>query len=200
MVEGAGRRCFGVRRCRGVSQAGRDEVVQAWERGFVAEMDTTALGWAVQRTGAGREKAGEPVDPHAGIVFHARRGAWVEKGAADGDCVCDGRGNAARAGGDPEAGDPVLAKTPPEPVELVSRIFTRESAERIFAQCCKVGCRDQRSGGQRCRRSVLFRRRLTWVDSRECWEFWPCCWRRGWARPIADTSAGARLRGGWACR
>ena len=55
-------------------------VVEAWESGYVAEMDTTALGWAVQRTGAGREKAGEPVDPHAGILFHARRGARVERG------------------------------------------------------------------------------------------------------------------------
>jgi hypothetical protein len=43
-------------------------------------MDTTKIGWAVQRTGAGREKAGEPVDPHAGIEFHARRGARVEEG------------------------------------------------------------------------------------------------------------------------
>ena len=59
---------------------GATEVVEAWESGYVAEMDTTALGWAVQRTGAGREKAGEPVDPHAGILFHARRGAKVEKG------------------------------------------------------------------------------------------------------------------------
>src|SRR5580704_3879648 len=54
--------------------------VDAWESGYVSEMDTTALGWAVQRTGAGREKAGEPVDPHAGIEFHARRGARVERG------------------------------------------------------------------------------------------------------------------------
>ncbi len=59
---------------------GATQVVKAWESGFVAEMDTTALGWAVQRTGAGREKAGEPVDPHAGIVFHARRGAEVKRG------------------------------------------------------------------------------------------------------------------------
>ena len=59
---------------------GATVVVDAWESGFVAEMDTTALGWAVQRTGAGREKAGEPVDPHAGILFHARRGARVERG------------------------------------------------------------------------------------------------------------------------
>ena len=55
-------------------------VLAAWESGFIAEMDTTAIGWAVQRTGAGREKAGEPVDPHAGIEFHAKRGAHIEKG------------------------------------------------------------------------------------------------------------------------
>ena len=55
-------------------------MLDAWESGFVSEMDTTALGWAVQRLGAGREKAGEPVDPHAGIAFHARRGARVERG------------------------------------------------------------------------------------------------------------------------
>ncbi|MGB6727498.1 MAG: thymidine phosphorylase [Terracidiphilus sp.] len=55
-------------------------VVEAWESGIITSMDTTALGWAVQRTGAGREKAGEPVDPHAGIVFHARRSAYVEAG------------------------------------------------------------------------------------------------------------------------
>ena len=59
---------------------GATEVVEAWDSGYVAEMDTTALGWAVQRTGAGREKAGEPVDPHAGILFHARRGVRVEQG------------------------------------------------------------------------------------------------------------------------
>ena len=59
---------------------GATQVLEAWESGYISEMDTTALGWAVQRTGAGREKAGEPVDPHAGIDFHARRGARVEKG------------------------------------------------------------------------------------------------------------------------
>jgi len=59
---------------------GETAVVEAWESGYVSTMDTTKIGWAVQRTGAGREKAGEPVDAHAGIVFHARRGARVERG------------------------------------------------------------------------------------------------------------------------
>ena len=62
-------------------------MVEAWESGFVAEMDTTALGWAVQRTGAGREKAGEPVDPHAGILFHARRGAGSRKDSRSRRCT-----------------------------------------------------------------------------------------------------------------
>jgi thymidine phosphorylase len=48
---------------------GATQELEAWETGFISAMDTTEIGWAVQRTGAGREKAGEPVDPHAGIEF-----------------------------------------------------------------------------------------------------------------------------------
>ena len=98
----------------------------------MAEMDTTALGWAVQRTGAGRERAGEPVDPHAGILFHARRGARVEQGrlfatiyATDAE----------------KLSEPVeilkeaihFSKTPPQAVvPLVSRIITHENAENFL--------------------------------------------------------------------
>jgi len=64
----------------GFHKPGATCVVEAWQSGYVSDMDTTALGWAVQRTGAGREKAGEPVDPHAGIEFYARRGARIERG------------------------------------------------------------------------------------------------------------------------
>jgi len=107
---------------------GATEIVAAWESGFVAEMDTTALGWAVQRTGAGREKAGEPVDPHAGILFHARRGAKVERGEPLATVYAT----------KPELlAEPVailkkairFAKSPPEPVPLVGRVFTKENAE-----------------------------------------------------------------------
>ena len=59
---------------------GATQVLEAWQSGFISAMNTTEIGWAVQRTGAGRDKAGEPVDPHAGIHFHARRGARVQKG------------------------------------------------------------------------------------------------------------------------
>jgi pyrimidine-nucleoside phosphorylase len=107
---------------------GATELLTAWESGYIAEMDTTKIGWAVQRLGAGREKAGEPVDPHAGILFHARRGAHVEQGQPIATLY------ATNAGLLPE---PIallqeailIADTPPAPVQLVGRIFTRETAE-----------------------------------------------------------------------
>jgi pyrimidine-nucleoside phosphorylase len=113
---------------------GATRVVEAWQGGVIASMDTTALGWAVQRTGAGREKAGEPVDPHAGIVFHARRGAHVEAGEpvatiyATNEAMLD----------EPEAilrSAIHLSKDLPHAaaVPLVSRIVTRENAEEFLS-------------------------------------------------------------------
>ena len=110
---------------------GATQVVEAWESGFVAEMDTTALGWAVQRTGAGREKAGEPVDPHAGILFHARRGAHVERGEPFATLYATA----------PELlAEPIailkqairFSNTAPNPVPLVGCVFTREAAEKYL--------------------------------------------------------------------
>jgi pyrimidine-nucleoside phosphorylase len=107
---------------------GATQVLHAWESGYIAEMDTTKIGWAVQRTGAGREKAGEPVDPHAGILFHARRGARIEKGKPIATLYATNEAMLA---------EPIellkqairIAQEPPAPVELVGRIFTRENAE-----------------------------------------------------------------------
>ena len=108
---------------------GASTVLNAWENGFVAEMDTTKLGWAVQRTGAGREKAGEPVDAHAGILFHARRGARVEIGQPFATLY---------ATNDEMLAEPIelikeavrFSAGAPKPVPLVSKIFTKESAEK----------------------------------------------------------------------
>ncbi len=111
---------------------GATVVVDAWESGFVAEMDTTALGWAVQRAGAGREKAEEPVDPHAGILFHARRGARVERGQPLATIYATRPERLA---------EPVailkqairFSKSPPRAVvPLVSRIFARDAAEKYL--------------------------------------------------------------------
>jgi pyrimidine-nucleoside phosphorylase len=116
----------------GTHKPGATQVFVAWESGYIADMDTTAIGWAVQRLGAGREKAGEPVDPHAGIDFHARRGAPVEQGQPLATLY------ATTAALLPE---PLallrqairISPDFPEPVSLVSRIFTRETAETYLA-------------------------------------------------------------------
>jgi len=110
---------------------GATKVVEAWESGFVAEMDTTALGWAVQRTGAGREKAGEPVDPHAGILFHARRGARVERG----EPLATIYATTAAQLAEPEEilrKAIIISKSPPHAVPLVGRVFTRDEAEKFL--------------------------------------------------------------------
>ena len=107
---------------------GATQVLEAWETGFISEMDTTKIGWAVQRLGAGREKAGEPVDPHAGILFHARRGAHIEQGQPIATLYATRPALLA---------EPIallreaitIAGTPPLDVPLVSRVFTRENAE-----------------------------------------------------------------------
>jgi pyrimidine-nucleoside phosphorylase len=112
----------------GFHSPGATQVVSAWESGFISTMDTTALGWAVQRTGAGREKASEPVDPHAGIDFHARRGAHLEKGQPLATLYATNPVLLA----EPEEilhQAIVFSPAPPQGLPLVSRIFTRESAE-----------------------------------------------------------------------
>lgn len=107
---------------------GATMVLEAWGDGYVAELDTMELGWAVQRLGAGRERAGEPVDPHAGIEFHARRGARVTKGqpfatlyATNETMLAEPLDRIKRA--------VTLSDEPPEEVPLVSHIFARENAE-----------------------------------------------------------------------
>jgi pyrimidine-nucleoside phosphorylase len=109
-------------------QPGATQVVEAWESGYVAEMDTTALGWAVQRTGAGREKAGEVVDPHAGIEFHARRGAHIEKGQPLATLYATNASLLAEPAALLRQAIPI-SPAPTAPVALISRIFTRETAE-----------------------------------------------------------------------
>ena len=107
--------------------------LESWEDGYVAELDTMELGWAVQRLGAGRERAGEPVDPHAGIEFHARRGARVERGqpfatlyATNETLLAEPLERIKRA--------VTISEEPPEAVPLVSHIFARENAERYLRE------------------------------------------------------------------
>ena len=48
--------------------------------GYFVSADCTKIGWAVQRLGAGRERAGEPVEPHAGLAMHVKLGDPVQAG------------------------------------------------------------------------------------------------------------------------
>ena len=117
----------------GFHSPGATHVLEAWQSGYIAEMDTTAVGMAVQRLGAGREKAGEPVDPHAGILFDARRGARVEKGQP----IATLYATSAVLLAEPLAtlqGAIHISATPPGTVPLVSRVFTLENAEEYLRE------------------------------------------------------------------
>jgi len=131
-------------------------VLSAWETGFIAEMDTAAIGWAVQRTGAGREakeesevpsesRGWDPVDPHAGIMFHARRGARVEKGQPIATLYATSEAQMEEAEARLRAAIRISEGPQAAPPPLVSRIFDRESAEAYLANPVKVkktGTRD----------------------------------------------------------
>jgi len=53
---------------------------RAGRSGYFVAADCTKAGWAVQRLGAGREKAGELVEAHAGLAMHVKLGAKIEAG------------------------------------------------------------------------------------------------------------------------
>jgi pyrimidine-nucleoside phosphorylase len=107
---------------------GATRVLKCWKTGYIAGMDTMELGWAVQRLGAGRMKAGEPVDPHAGIEFHARRGAHVERGQPFATLYATNEGLLAEPI-DRIKEAIVFSDESPEEVPLVSHVFARENAE-----------------------------------------------------------------------
>ena len=54
--------------------------IRADRSGYFTAADCTKIGWAVQRLGAGRERAGEPVEAHAGLAMHVKLGARIEAG------------------------------------------------------------------------------------------------------------------------
>jgi pyrimidine-nucleoside phosphorylase len=110
---------------------GATQVFNAWATGFIAEMDTTKIGWAVQRTGAGRERAGEPVDPHAGILFHACRGANVNQGQPIATLYAT-TSALLREPTELLKQAITISTTPPHAVPLVTRIFTHETAENYL--------------------------------------------------------------------
>ncbi|KAA6459836.1 thymidine phosphorylase [Acidobacteria bacterium AB60] len=135
------------------------EVLAAWESGFIAEMDTTAIGWAVQRTGAGREARDssatpaeslgwEPVDPHAGIMFHGRRGARVMRGEPLATLYATSGPQMEEAMARLKAAIRI-AREAPQPVPLVAGVFDRESARAFLENPVKVDKTGNRKTGNR---------------------------------------------------
>ncbi|HEY1897125.1 MAG TPA: thymidine phosphorylase [Terracidiphilus sp.] len=123
-------------------------VLNAWDTGYIAAMDTTTIGWAVQRTGAGREPADdseapreslgwEPVDPHAGIIFHARRGDRIEKGQPLATLYATTPEQLAESIDLLERAVRISPK-PPRAVPLIQRVFTRKNAEAYLGDAVKV--------------------------------------------------------------
>jgi pyrimidine-nucleoside phosphorylase len=114
------------------------DVLNAWSAGYIAEMDTTAVGWAVQRTGAGRERAGEPVDAHAGILFHARVGAHVGEGQAVATLYASSREQLAEAKELLREAIRIDESAPLKLPALIQQVLTRPYAEAYLADADKV--------------------------------------------------------------
>lgn len=117
---------------------GATRIVEAWQSGYVAAMDTTALGWAVQRTGAGREKPGEKVDPHAGILFHARRGMRVEQGQPFATLFATTAAQLAEPEAIMKNAIRFSETAPRAAAALVARTFTRAEAEAYLQESSGV--------------------------------------------------------------
>ncbi len=100
--------------------------LRATRSGFVFAMDTAAIGWAVQRLGAGRERAGDPVSPQAGIEFHAKPGSEVRTG----DLLCTMFTDDPARFTEPQSlflNAIDIADAPPRPTPLVHEVLTRDT-------------------------------------------------------------------------
>ena len=56
--------------------------VKATQEGYISAIDTTAVGMAAVKLGAGRLRAEDNIDPTAGIKMHAKLGDRVSPGTA----------------------------------------------------------------------------------------------------------------------
>ncbi len=105
---------------------GAHAVFRASQSGFLNRMDTTEVGWAVQRLGAGRVAAGEPVDAHAGLEMHHKLGDEVREG----EPICTLYAASETLLREPLAmlaGAVTLGEQWEEPAALIGEVITRET-------------------------------------------------------------------------
>ncbi|HWB31936.1 MAG TPA: thymidine phosphorylase [Acidobacteriaceae bacterium] len=101
--------------------------VSAAATGYLAAMDCTQVGWAVQRLGAGRSRPGDPVSAHAGLEMHARLGDRVVKGQLVATLFCEDPALL----DEPEQmlrGTLQISPTPPQPIPLVREIIAVQNS------------------------------------------------------------------------
>jgi pyrimidine-nucleoside phosphorylase len=99
--------------------------------GFLSRCDCEKVGWAVQRLGAGRERAGEPVAAHAGIEMFVKLGEPVTAGQRLCTLFTDEESRFA----EPEqllASALILGDEPVTPPELIGEIITRDNCGEIL--------------------------------------------------------------------
>ena len=95
-----------------------DQQVRAPRDGWVVAIDALAVGRAAQRSGAGRGRADDDVDPEAGVVVEVRTGAAVAAGDVLGRVYSRGRDTRTAAAG-LLSGAFTIADEPPAPAPLV---------------------------------------------------------------------------------
>jgi pyrimidine-nucleoside phosphorylase len=97
--------------------------ITADKSGYLSAMDTTKIGWAVQRLGAGRTRPGDPVSAHAGLEMHAKLGDRLEPNQP----LCTLFTEDATLLDEPEAmlrETLQISPTPPTPIPLIREIIT----------------------------------------------------------------------------
>ncbi len=102
--------------------------IAADSTGYLAQMDCTQIGWAVQRLGAGRTRPGDPVSAHAGIEMHAKIGDRVEAGQPLVTLFAE----APRLLAEPQQmlRDTLqFSPTPPQPSPLIREVIRKEASE-----------------------------------------------------------------------
>lgn len=107
--------------------------VRAPRSGWLGRMDCEKVGWAVQRLGAGRERAGDPVSAVAGMEFHAKLGDQVHEQ----EPICTFYADDARrfAAAEKLLLEAIVIEDRPAPGEpLIGKIVTKENCEGILAK------------------------------------------------------------------
>ncbi len=103
--------------------------VTASRAGYVSAMNCAAIGWAVQRLGAGRERPGDPVSAHAGIEMHAKIGDAMRAGDPLITLFADNRDRLGEA--EQVLRDALhLTADPPAPVPLIHEIISASAPRK----------------------------------------------------------------------